>query len=171
MKSAFFKIIIAFAFLSISTSCTFFEKITKEPEHTGQTVKVMAKELNIRIEPNVKSKVISTVLKDTLMNLIEPIDSKSAWCKVEYSNKIGYCSKAYIIEYKEPSNWEVFYLTFIKSFFVYLFLIGSIRYKIKDKRYSSGTRDGGYAYKIGGMLLTSLILALLTAVFWLIYML
>lgn len=170
MKSAFFKIIIVFAFLSISTSCTFFEKLLKKPQHTGPNVKVTTKELNVRLEPNDNSKVLTIVMKDSILNLVEPIDSKTTWCKIEYNNQVGYCSTKYVEPYTQTSNLENFFIIWGAAFVCWFLLIRGIKYKIKDGRYSGGTRDGGPVYTILQVLSPGLILGLITTIFLFIYL-
>lgn len=155
--------------LSTTTSCTFFEKLLKKPQHTGPNVKVTTKELNVRLEPNENSKVLTIAMKDSILNLVEPIDSTTTWCKIEYNNQVGYCSKKYVEPYTETSNLIGFFKIWGIAFVCWFIFIRGIKHKIKDGRFSSGTRDGGPVYTILEVLSPGLILGLITAIFLLIY--
>ena len=169
MKKVFY-ILLTGLILSTSTSCTFFDKLLKKPQHTGPTVKVTTKELNIRLEPNDKSKVLTTVFKDTLLNLVEPIDSTITWCKIEYKNQEGYCSTKYVTPYTETSNLKAFFIVWGIAFVFWFISIRGIKHQISDGRHSDGTRDGGPIYTIIEAFAPGLILGLITAIVCVIYL-
>ena len=162
------KIYILFGTLFILTGCTFFEKINKKSDPTDPKALVTAEVLNIRKDPTRSSMVLFQVHKDSILNIEDSMVS-SDWCKISFHNRIGYGSKKHMIPYVQPSNWSQFWIVLGISFVIFLVVIGGIKTQIPDGRYSGGTRDGDAAFGCGAILFFSLVLAITTAVLWIIY--
>jgi hypothetical protein len=112
--------------------------------------------------------VLFQVHKDSILNIEDSMVS-SDWCKISFHNRIGYGSKKHMIPYVQPSNWSQFWIVLGISFVIFLVVIGGIKTQIPDGRYSDGTRDGDAAFGCGAILFFSLVLAITTAVLWIIY--
>jgi len=71
--------------LLISTTVINIDAISKEALTTEN--------VNLRTVMDVKSDVLTTIEKDSE---IEVVEEKDFWCKIKYKNKEGYCNKKYI---------------------------------------------------------------------------
>ena len=57
--------------------------------------------LNFRTGPSTSNKIISTIKKNTK---VEVISYEGEWAKIKYNNKVGYSSKSYLSEISSSSN-------------------------------------------------------------------
>ncbi|MGL5695300.1 MAG: SH3 domain-containing protein, partial [Peptostreptococcaceae bacterium] len=75
------------AFVNIAEAATKYAKTTDN--------------LNFRTGPSTSDKVISTIKKNTQ---VEVISYEGKWAKIKYNNKVGYSSKDYLKEVNSSSN-------------------------------------------------------------------